>query len=200
MTALAAAMVVVKADRDIHEPIDLVGAWHLPLGARWGLVADAWGLTVRRAAPGASFFDLGGARSDSWESGFGSGSTEWILDEPRPTAGTGLRILPAPAVTVVRVPTHQLWLLNFAVCPGGWTVEILFRPVLIVLVCLSAVLWISPARRRRGHCQACGYDLAGLAADAVCPECGAAPLLPLPPLPLAAHKKAEEAPGGASSA
>ncbi|MEX2220074.1 MAG: hypothetical protein WD749_15085 [Phycisphaerales bacterium] len=29
------------------------------------------------------------------------------------------------------------------------------------------------ARARRGQCAACGYDRAGLAAGAACPECGA---------------------------
>ena len=29
--------------------------------------------------------------------------------------------------------------------------------------------------RRRGLCESCGYDLRGLAADAVCPECGTGP-------------------------
>lgn len=31
----------------------------------------------------------------------------------------------------------------------------------------------SSRRRRRGLCTGCGYDRAGVAADAVCPECGA---------------------------
>jgi hypothetical protein len=34
--------------------------------------------------------------------------------------------------------------------------------------------WIRARRRRRWQCAACRYDLRGLAAGAVCPECGAA--------------------------
>lgn len=31
-------------------------------------------------------------------------------------------------------------------------------------------------RKRLGHCQCCGYDLSGLPAPAMCPECGSAPV------------------------
>ena len=49
-------------------------------------------------------------------------------------------------------------------------------PVWIPLACCAvggAVVWWRQARRqRRGTCEVCGYDLAGLAPGAVCPECG----------------------------
>jgi hypothetical protein len=43
----------------------------------------------------------------------------------------------------------------------------------------TALAWRTPVRlalgRRRGACLTCGYARAGLAAEAVCPECGTAP-------------------------
>lgn len=39
---------------------------------------------------------------------------------------------------------------------------------------MVAGLWVCRQRwRRPARCEACGYSLAGLAGDAVCPECGA---------------------------
>jgi hypothetical protein len=45
---------------------------------------------------------------------------------------------------------------------------------LVMLVMYLRLGWRRDARRRRGLCEACGYDLRGAAqADAPCPECGA---------------------------
>ena len=54
----------------------------------------------------------------------------------------------------------------------------LWAPMLIFLL-PTAFAWRADAkymrRARVGLCAACGYDRAGLAAGAVCPECGVAP-------------------------
>ncbi len=53
----------------------------------------------------------------------------------------------------------------------------IWSPMLIVLAC-TCLAWRADVRAMRrarvGLCAACGYDLAGTAADAVCPECGKA--------------------------
>ncbi len=60
--------------------------------------------------------------------------------------------------------------------PNGWSVSLTYPVIVVTLPTLF--LWYSRIFRcyGRGHCQRCGYDLAGLAAveeRIVCPECGA---------------------------
>ncbi len=54
----------------------------------------------------------------------------------------------------------------------------LWLPALLSLLATAAA-WRADAkylrRVREGHCPACGYDRAGLAAGSLCPECGVAP-------------------------
>jgi hypothetical protein len=52
---------------------------------------------------------------------------------------------------------------------------VLLYPVLLTAL-PAALLWYADCRRSKpGACGRCGYDRAGLAADAKCPECGTAP-------------------------
>jgi hypothetical protein len=55
---------------------------------------------------------------------------------------------------------------SWSLCaPMHWLAPAIFAPAL----CLA---WL-PARRKKGHCPRCGYDLTGIGAR-VCPECGKA--------------------------
>ncbi len=61
-------------------------------------------------------------------------------------------------------------------CSGGVTIYWVAMPVLLPWAVAMVYSWRSWSewwrRRRRGMCRSCGYDLAGLATAAVCPECG----------------------------
>jgi hypothetical protein len=59
---------------------------------------------------------------------------------------------------------------------NGWIFGIsVLYPVALTLL-PTALLWYTDRRRaRQGHCGSCGYDRAGLAPTAACPECGAKP-------------------------
>jgi hypothetical protein len=78
------------------------------------------------------------------------------------------------------------------------------------MVLYAALVWglyrLPPAirgrsRRRAGRCMRCGYDRAGLAAEAACPECGEAKyvnqVIPAPVRPVGPHRKRRNRrPGG----
>ena len=67
----------------------------------------------------------------------------------------------------VPLPYRPLWrgvLTNSALYALAWS-------VLIMLV-LVPKAWRRARRHRTGCCVSCGYSLAGLAANAPCPECG----------------------------
>jgi len=61
----------------------------------------------------------------------------------------------------------------------GWNVDVpMWIPLGVLLGATSGAWWLDAAARRRarvGLCAACGYERAGLAPGAVCPECGKAP-------------------------
>lgn len=68
------------------------------------------------------------------------------------------------------------WVLAFDMYDTDWFVLLIpFWAPAAVFSLLAAALWWRPlrtaARRRRGACTACGYDLRALPA-ATCPECG----------------------------
>ena len=66
-----------------------------------------------------------------------------------------------------RLPLGRIWL-GLAVDAAFWT--LVFAALWIGMLWLKATV-----ARRRGLCLSCGYDRRGLAADAICPECGSAP-------------------------
>jgi hypothetical protein len=68
------------------------------------------------------------------------------------------------------------WDFEYESTPPAWTVYVPFWfPAAIVLFATGAA-WHTDLRARRraraGHCVICGYDRAGLAGGAACPECG----------------------------
>ncbi|HVU64521.1 MAG TPA: hypothetical protein VHC70_11135 [Phycisphaerales bacterium] len=59
---------------------------------------------------------------------------------------------------------------------GDWVAEFPVWPVAALLLMVTALAWhfdtLARRRERVGRCPNCNYDRAGLAAGAVCPECG----------------------------
>lgn len=69
-----------------------------------------------------------------------------------------------------------MWKPAFERVTGLWTLHVPYWIPTLVLGVATAAFFGTGRRARRwarlGCCLACGYDRAGLAKDAVCPECG----------------------------
>jgi len=63
-----------------------------------------------------------------------------------------------------RLPLRPMW--------PGWALGTVLYGGLAWLWFVAPRVWLRAQRRRRGLCEGCGYELAGLAPGSVCPECG----------------------------
>ncbi|MFT3686853.1 MAG: hypothetical protein QM783_18355 [Phycisphaerales bacterium] len=72
----------------------------------------------------------------------------------------------SPSCASVGVPLRILW--------GGLAADVLVWSAAWVVVLWVVALVRSARRRGLGLCAGCGYDLKGVSAGAVCPECGTA--------------------------
>ncbi len=83
------------------------------------------------------------------------------------TQPAGFGVFPVPAPDEL----HLAW---GSITRSSFTLTLWYP--LLVLVLATGTAWRIDARARRltkeGHCSSCGYDLAGLAPESPCPECG----------------------------
>lgn len=75
---------------------------------------------------------------------------------------------------------HYVWLPHVFASPSGRGIWLPLWMLLLATVLPCACLWCLDRRVRLGHCP-CGYNLAGLAPDGACPECGRSPATPHSP-------------------
>jgi hypothetical protein len=72
----------------------------------------------------------------------------------------------------------MFWVPRWGTAPAaGWWVRVPLWPGIPVAFVSTLWIWLTDSRAsrsERGHCLKCNYDRAGIAKDAVCPECGAA--------------------------
>jgi hypothetical protein len=129
------------------------------------MIGAAWCVSIRAA------FGYHGVLSSDYACRVTAG-TLWLMHlEPRRN--------PSQAYFQTHGPQVQWWPVWDSYYSPSWGAERLAIPLWMpfVLVAIpTAWLWWRDRRSRWvGHCAACGYDLAGLAAGSPCPECGAAP-------------------------
>ncbi len=94
-----------------------------------------------------------------------------------------------PGFTLTRKSEFLFWHFDALKSRGDVAYFVpLWCPTLLALL-LTALAWrpdlIAHHRARKGLCPSCGYNRAGLAPGAVCPECGAAATMTAPPTPAA---------------
>lgn len=86
---------------------------------------------------------------------------------------------------IVRVPSQvkfNWWYSSaYPMGPGRgsmWALQIPMWPLVLLTLATTSTAWwldvLAQRREREGKCPKCGYDRAGLASGAVCPECGRA--------------------------
>jgi hypothetical protein len=78
--------------------------------------------------------------------------------------------------------------LPFGVYWPGMIADFAFYTAIFAALRFSAARVRHQRPKRQGVCVGCGYDRSGLAPDAQCPECGAAPAKELPPHAAAIHQ------------
>jgi len=108
----------------------------------------------------------------AWECTYGwpCRSMKYSMFDPGVAAGKAV-------TTALEVPN---WLrvsgarsnLPVSLLPLGFTLNTLLAAAVILTLTEGAGAWRRRARRRKGRCPGCGYDRAGVAGDAACPECG----------------------------
>ena len=76
----------------------------------------------------------------------------------------GLGLGPPGNVHARALPVRPIW--------AGLAVNSMFYGLIVFGIWTGGVRVVRNTRRRQGRCTGCGYDRAGLAAEAACPECG----------------------------
>lgn len=105
----------------------------------------------------------------------------YSMDDPIPSNKLieDVRVWRQPTMSVREVEYFELCKMDFAEL---WRTPIVrFRLWVPTVALVAPVAWLWGARasrvgdRKNGRCAGCGYDLAGLAPHAPCPECGPTP-------------------------
>ncbi len=137
---------------------------------KWG----GAGLTVLLVVVwiGSGWLEIGWSNQYSLEMYVSSGIVGGIYDPSAP---------PSFSSGVFSGGAHEPslnWRFGSGVFNKGRFMAIPLWPAVLLSLLATAAAWRADAkylrRARVGSCAACGYDRAGLAAGAVCPECGGA--------------------------